>query len=185
MPGIRLIISGTWNRLRLTPINLRAKMIKCSTLQRDWMSPTCSGGLKKTCSVQNRSIFFCLHMRVFSIHDLNRGRRKKRLGSWGKYRHKNIAVVSKKKKKLQQSQLHLNVSVLSETRLRRGTSLFTLKLCTLAITKPGYPLQTKGFGRLMHSWPLFTAQTTLSKTTLHFNSLGVWQAKHMKDGGFF
>lgn len=88
-------------------------------------------------------------------------------------------------KKLQQLQIHLNVPVLSETRLRRGTSLFTLKLCTLAITKPGYPLQAKGFGRLMHSCPLFTAQTTLSKTTLHFNSLRVWQAKHMKGGGSF
>lgn len=84
-----------------------------------------------------------------------------------------------------QSQIHLNVPVLTETRLRRGTSLFTLKLCTLASMKPGYPLQAKGFGRLMHSCPLFTAQTTLSKTTLHFNSLGVWQAEHMKDGGFF
>lgn len=75
-------------------------------------------------------------------------------------------------KKLQQSQIRLNVPVQSETRLRRGTSLFTLKRCTLAITKPGYPLQVKGFGCLMHSCPLFTAQTTLSKATLHFNSLG-------------
>lgn len=182
MPGIRLIISGTWNRLSVTPINLQAKMIKCSTLQRDWMSPPYLRGFKsKTSSVQNHATFSCLHMHACLIHEFNRWK-KKRLRSRDKYRHKNVVFVSKK---LQQSQIHLNVLMLSETRLRRGTSLFTLKLCTLAITKPGYPLQVKGFGCLMHSCPLFTAQTTLSKATLHFNSLGVWQAKHMKDGGFF
>lgn len=123
----------------------------------------------------------CSRMHTRSINDLKQVR--KQLGRRGKHRHKKCGGCVLKKP--QQSQIGLNVLVLSETRLGRGTSLFTLKLCTLAITKPGYPLQAKGFGRLMHSCPLFTAQTTLSKTTLHFNSLGVWQAKHMKDGGFF
>lgn len=50
-----------------------------------------------------------------------------------------------------------------------------------AITKPGYPSQAKGFGCLMHSCPLFTAQTTLSGAPLHFHSLRVQRAERMKD----
>lgn len=46
-------------------------------------------------------------------------------------------------RKLQQSQIHLNAQVLSETGLRRGTGLFTLKLCTLAITKNWVPVASE------------------------------------------
>lgn len=172
MPGIRLIISGTWNRLSATPINLQAKMIKCSTAEKLNVS-SCLRGFNQKLQI---SLCPLLLNSWFKQVVVVWG------GGWDKYRHKNVMFVSKK---WQQSQIHLNVLMRSETRLKRGTCLFTLKLCTLAITKPGYPLQVKGFGCLMHSCPLFTAQTTLSKATLHFNSLGVWQAKHMKDGGFF
>lgn len=141
----------------------------------EWVLPVYGDLRSNACSVQNHSIFSAFACMYALMRDLNRGTWLK---NCSKYRHKTVELSTKK-------QLHLNVPELSETRLRRGTSLFTLKLCTLAITKPGYPLQVKGFGRLMHSCPLFTAQTTLSITTFHFNSLGVWQAKHMKDGGFF